>query len=116
MGFIMAGRLSERLKSSGPSVYYSKGFRTAIEDHLLFLRNSAYTQKFSITAILAHRHTGNFYSLLNALGIEPYLHWVYLRLNGLTTPSQYRGELSLLAPSTIDIDPIKIRQQSLQTN
>lgn len=95
----MAGKpLEDLLNNDGPEVYYRKDFRDVIEDHLLLLTKAPQTQPLSLEPFLAELNKGNFYGLLIQLKIPKQLHWITLRVNGLTTPSGYTGDTYVLVP------------------
>jgi hypothetical protein len=62
-----------------------------IEQHLHLLIREVDTKASSIPPEKEYRHRGDFYGLLAELGIEPELHWVNLRVNGMHSPTDYDG-------------------------
>lgn len=89
----------------GDAIYYTDEFRDVIEDHLSWLRNHQKTTLRAILPEIAYPNAGDFYSVLDAIGLKRQYHWTVLRMNGLTDPIQSPEDLSeILLPSTDIID------------
>lgn len=74
--------------------YYDQGFRDVLEDHLSFLRNSESTVRRTVVPGVALRYQFDFYSMLAELGIPHHLHWIVMRMSGLTNSNQMTLEFN----------------------
>lgn len=73
--------------------YISPKFKVAFNAYLpSMLANKEYTVQ-SIAPALANKYQGDFYALLQNLGLKNDYHWCALRLNGLSGPTQYTGDI-----------------------
>ncbi len=105
----MAGSpLEDSMTDDGPEVYYNLDFRNVIEDHLELIKKAARTSYIGVDVFLANVNKGSFYSLLSQLStpIPKQLHWITLRLNGLTSPHEYDGRTSILLPDNEYIETL----------
>lgn len=101
----MAITLNSRMPDEGPGVYYDEGFRQLIEDHLEYLRQHPLTEVIDIDPQTAYKGHGDLISVLQDYGVERRLHWIILRVNGYSSPMEYRQDhLLLKVPSTEVID------------
>ena len=90
----MAVSLSEML-SNNTIEYYSDGFRKVVEDHLPYIYSSD-SGDINIDPASTIRYRGNFFGLLNSLGIHRDLHWPAMRLNGLDSPYDYVETMTIV--------------------
>lgn len=89
--------LYEQLNSDGVAIFYDPEFRKVIEAHIPYMRNMATQFPLKLTDSDANRYDGDFYGLLVKLGSVPaYLHWITLRLNGMTSPHEYTRDMKIL--------------------
>jgi len=72
----------------GDPLYYTEEFRRVIETHLNILKRSN-VQLERISNDKVYQFEGNFYGLLNELGVAANLHWIYLRVNEMENPNQF---------------------------
>lgn len=91
-------RLEDAIPDTGSNYYYEQGFRKVIEDNLAILRNSPYTQSLSLKPYHASLYKNQLYSLLTEYKIPVYLHWIMMRLNGMSHPNEYEGVEILYIP------------------
>lgn len=95
----MAGlKLEDTIPDAGADHYYLPAFRIMIEDNLDIIRKSTGTRVLALKSYHAQLYKGQFYSLLTEYKIPPFLHWIMLRVNKLTSPHEYDGALSVLIP------------------
>lgn len=99
----------------GPDIYYSDTFHRVLEDHMTYLRNLASTRKMEVEPIDVIRYQADFYGLLSKLGIALHLHWIVLRMTGLTSPSKIPDNLEvILVPDDTEIT--RLKQVVVSTN
>lgn len=89
------------MRNDGPPVFYQAGFRRVIEDHLSNLRNSRGSNTLNIESNMAYAFEFNLYGVLTHYQIPGYLHWIMMRVNGMTSPDEYQASMtSLIHPDT----------------
>ena len=94
------------LSSNEPIEWNSVDFRSVIEYHLPYLRNTALAP-IPISAETGFHSRGDFYQILINQGIAPKLHWIILRMNNLVNPLHYDGAaMDILVPSEEALDYI----------
>lgn len=99
---------------AGASAYYDADFRNVLEDHMSFLRKHSSTRTIVVDPGQAYKYEYDLYGYLLSVGIPANLHWVVLRLNKLTTPTDFSLQLSqLMVPDAGMLD--KIRQSHMST-
>lgn len=92
--------LRNRARDPGPSIYYQDHFRSMVEAHIPWLREHRDTNDLPIEPKVAIRYQGDFFGLLTRLQFQQHLHWIIMRVNGLTNPMEYDHEmLELRIPS-----------------
>lgn len=92
----------------GPSIFYDDGFRTVIEAHIEFLRNHEETRSLYLEPHEVYRFEFDMYGLLMHYNIQPYLHWIVLRMNNLYSMTNFPKDLSeLLIPSDSAINHLR---------
>lgn len=80
----------------GPDVWYDLNFHHVLEDHMTYLRHHEKTRVVLFEPFLHVKYRFDFYSALNELGVEQYLHWVVLRMNFLDSPHQPFDHLEVI--------------------
>jgi len=99
----------------GSPIFYDRLFRITLESYLTWLINDSSTQQINIDPQLAYKFEGDFFGLLLQYNIKPYLHWVIMRMNGLTSPLDSEADINtLLIPNDAVIE--QIRQSYVSTN
>lgn len=101
--------LIDRLATQdGNQIYYDPTFRTILEDHLTFIRNSNEITTINIEPAMAYKYEGDLFGLLFNYGITFEQHWIIMRLNGFTNPNQNKSTLlSLITPSRAIVERIR---------
>lgn len=101
----MTFKLLKFLNESGDDVYYSDNFRVTIESCLDVLRTRNASRR-SVESSTAYKYEGDFYGLLLDMNVDSRYHWVYLRVNGLSNPTQYTMDSAstLVVPDHTFID------------
>lgn len=97
----MMSNIDKLMEDSGPSAMYDYEFKKIIEDNLaLLFDNSEYIQ---LKPKVAYRNEGDLFSALREYNIPTQERWIMMRINGYDSPLQYKGELELARPSTMDV-------------
>lgn len=87
--------------NEGPSIYYDPKFRAVLEDHMSFLRMHDETIMIQLNAHEVHKWVGDLFGFLLTLNIPAHMHWVVMRINSLSTPTDLNDSISnLLIPSS----------------
>ena len=72
-------------------------FKVLLEDHLVTLSaKENIKETLDVVPIDAHRFEYDYFGLLRYLNIQPRYHWITMRVNGLTTPSDYRSNMLIV--------------------
>ena len=88
------------------NLYYDENFRKVLEDHIGYiLNNHAHVQAIKLSTSAAWR--SDFYGLVRDIlpNFPENLMWLILRLNGLTSPTEWSGtrdNIILTEPETIN--------------
>lgn len=94
--------------NEGASVYYSDEFRTHLEDHITYLKNSNEISILNIEPAMAYKYEGDLFGLLYHYNIVFEYHWIVMRVNNFTNPNQNKATLtSLYVPNRSIIERIK---------
>lgn len=86
--------INNQMPDDGPAVMYEESFRRVLEDHMSYLRDHPQTELVDIKNQVANKHHGDFVGVLHWYGLPKHLHWVVMRVNGLTSPSQYKSSIT----------------------
>jgi hypothetical protein len=87
--------------------YFEEGFINTVESHLTYLRNTN-TQFKVIDTHLLDKYRGDFYGLLDELGIDKQYHYTVMRVNGLESSDNYRSTMTaIILPDFTEIESIK---------
>lgn len=98
----------------GPQINYDQAFRNVLEDFMSVLRTNAGNAALNIDVNIAYKYESDLFGLLNYYNIQPALHWVVMRMNNLTSPTDYTSSMvSLLLPDSNVIN--QIRQSHMTT-
>jgi hypothetical protein len=88
-------------------IYYDADFRVILESHLEYFRTNPNTTAIDIPAIDADKFKGDLWGLLLSKNIPPYLHWLVMRLTGLTSPNASDTLVTrVLIPASTDLNRI----------
>lgn len=96
-------KLDEYLKGTDNTVFYDQSFRNVLEDFIPYILNQKSTQKRLVDPSLAYRFEFDFYGLLAHYSIDYHLHWLIMRLAGLTAPNQATRHLSVIHLPSIQL-------------
>lgn len=113
----MSFTVQDKMVPLGDNIYYDQGFRNEVENHLNLLKRSN-TQKQLIEPDVVYQFEGNFYGYLRSISVPNHLHWIYLRVNGFSHPTEFGKAVSssqgrnslteLLLPDLNFVEQIKI--------
>lgn len=107
--------ISNLVADSGPSIYYDQAFRDVLEDYLSFLKNTNSTTTISVEPMVAYKFEFDFFGLLANYNIQPHLHWIIMRMNDLTSPSDAKADIDTIhIPDNGTLD--HIRQSHMSTH
>lgn len=100
--------IDQYMVSDGPAAYYDGNMRNVFEDHMAYLRTHPTTIYKAVDPALAYQYEFDLMGLFQALGIQPHLHYLVLRMNNFTTfNTKLNDDLLLLVPSSDVVDKIK---------
>lgn len=102
-------QINQYQRPVGNVQYRSTSFRRVVETHLNWLDRDQNKQIREVPNEVALRWRGDFYGLLNELGIPSELHWVTMRMNGLRASTEFNE-----IPDTINIPVINSIQRLLR--
>ena len=88
--------LSQLMVNEGPEIDYSEDFRTVMETHVEYLKNHSTTDSLVVQPNLAYKYENSFYDLLSVLEVSREQHWITMRVNGMTSPTEYTADMTEL--------------------
>lgn len=78
----MQATIEALAKSPAKSSFDDPVLRAMLEDHLTWLINHESTNTQAVTAHQVDVYDFDWIGLLTAIGVEPDLHWITIRMNG----------------------------------
>lgn len=90
----MAYTLMAEQQKTNAGIHYETGFRNTIENFIYGLRRDATTQIQVIDGVTVSKYRGDFYGLLASLGVPFDYYHIYLRVNGLKSPTDFGTNLT----------------------
>ncbi|WJJ54882.1 baseplate wedge protein [Xanthomonas phage RTH11] len=81
---------------TGGEIYYTNTWRLLVETHMTWLRARNESQMVAVTPQIAYKYEGDLYGALTELNIPRYMHWTIMRINGLLSPADFKGEAVML--------------------
>lgn len=89
------------------SYYYTNEIKALLESHVEFLKNHRETRIVQVAPHLIYKYEGDFYGLLLTLKIPPEYHWIIMRMNDYTSPTELsENKMAFLQPGFNVIDQI----------
>lgn len=108
-------KLVDLLLTDSPSIYYDSKFRQVMEDHIPYMIENNMYDVMTINDGQAYKYENDFYGLLVNSNIDPNLHWITMRLNGLLHPGEYQqDQLTIKVPDRSVVNDI-LRMYRLYT-
>lgn len=100
-------RLSDNLLDGVSEIYFSQGFQSMLEHHILELTTSEEAQPIAIPNALGIQYNGDLYGLLITLGVPMQYHWATMRCNMMYGPNEFKStHVNLIQPSFREIDEL----------
>lgn len=97
------------------NVAKDRDFYEMQESHIEYIKKNT-TEYYSVTALQAAIYRGDFYGLLDSLGVEKKYQYLIMRVNGLNCSSDFNGEkIDLLKPPMDIIGRIMVIYSSIET-
>lgn len=88
----------------GPDSFYTEKWEALVEDHIDYLINHDETQIVPLDGITGFHYQYDFFSLLFSLGVSAEFHWAVMRVNGLTSSSDFNENIrQVILPSTNEL-------------
>ncbi len=81
--------INAQMVDDGAAIYYVKGFRNTLEDHMTLLRGHPTTSLVMVTPSDAYHYNHNLFGLLQKMKVPLYLHWLIMRMNNWTSPRAF---------------------------
>lgn len=87
--------------------YFEDHWRLFFESHLSLIRAAETTLTVAVDPFDAYKFAGDFYGMLTVKEVPPKYHWAFLRVNQMTTPTEFGEQTrTLLFPSTQFIEEL----------
>ena len=100
--------LDTMMASYGAQSNYTPEFLTVLEDHLTYLRTHEDTVVISVTNQEAEKWAGDFYGFLFSKKVDARLHYVTMRLTGMTAPTDFGVNINTVSlPSSNVINTLR---------
>ena len=104
----MTMSINSLMLNEGADVFYTPRWHRFIETHLLWLRNHPEIQILQIDPHDAYKYEADLIGLLQQYQIPMEHHWIVMRLNEMTSLTQFRSDqLSLFIPPRSVIDQLR---------
>lgn len=108
-------QINTLMVEQGPQVFYDNKFRAVLEDFMSFFKSHPTTYRISIEPIQAYKYEFDLFGLLTDCGISINLHWLVMRMNNMTSPTDAtKNLLTLIIPNISTVS--YIRQSHMSTN
>lgn len=104
----MTMSINDRMVNEGADVYYTPEWHRFIESHLHWLRQLASNTQLDIEPADAYKYEADLQGLLLAYKVPMEYHFIVMRMNKLTSPTQYTVETSrLVLPNFQQIESLR---------
>lgn len=90
----MSLSINQFSKIANDTTMFNKTFRRLMEANLTWLRNNPANTVIPIDPHGTYKYEGDFYGLLDNLGINKKYHWIVMRMNNIYRPGDVNEELS----------------------
>lgn len=96
------------MQPAGADLFYSQPWHLVVETHLNWLKTRNGVRVLEIEAQDGYKYEADLNGLLSQYQQPPEFHWIIMRMNDMTSPSEYRGDrLQLLIPDRGSVDAIR---------
>lgn len=111
----MSVSIHQKMFDPRDDIYYNTEFRRFLETYMHYIRDHKQTKVEDIDPHDAYKYEGDFYGLLQKIGVQPNIHWLVMRVNDLTNPNE-AGEKTtrILLPDEALLSRLSQIFQSLQ--
>lgn len=104
----MVMTIQSKMVRDGGAIYYTAAFRRMLETHMAYLRQQSQSNQVAVEPQLAYKYEADLFGLLHHLKIQPQYHWLVMRLNDMTSPTQMRADrFSLILPDFNEIEKLR---------
>lgn len=87
--------------------YYDGRWRTAVEQHVPYLRNHPQTSPVDTGKLKGYRTRYDLFAFLTQERIPERYHWIIMRVNGFSSPEDFDESIgAVLVPSTSVIEEL----------
>lgn len=102
-------KILDEIKNPGSPDYYDPSFRNTLESHLKYLREDAPgTYSVTVQPMAPIVYNQDLFGYLTEMKVEPYLHWLVMRMNNFFSPYDFDDKCtSLIIPSSKDVDVLR---------
>lgn len=98
----------KKMLNDGAEVYYSPEWHRTLETHMGYLKQLTSNTTAALVPGDVYKYEADLFGLLTHLKIEPRYHWVTMRVNDMTAPSQLRMDrFSLVIPDFAEIERLR---------
>ena len=105
---IMAMSINDLMVRDGGAIYYTAAYRRMLETHMAYLRERSANNIVAIEPHLAYKYEASLFDLLHHLKVDTQHHWLVMRLNDFTSPTQLRSDQQfLILPDFNEIDRLR---------
>ena len=89
-------------------IYNDPGFLTMIESHLTYLRRSPNVALLPVNEQQSYKYEGDYYGLLETLGITKDSHYIVMRVNNYASSADYKGTTQpVIVPDMLEVGMLK---------
>ena len=100
----------------GANIWYDDSFRRTLESYITHLKTDSTTVQVAPDAMTVYKYTGDYFGLLSVYSVPTHLHWLTMRMNGLTSPSDCGPKIrTILVPNATTVDYIRQAYMSTKT-
>ena len=104
----MSSAIINLMKNTGPEIYYDPGLHTVFESHMRYLKTLNDTRVVDVDPHDVYKYESDFYGLLSKMGYPNQFHWVIMRINDITNPTNLDANLTyLIIPSDAAMSKIQ---------
>lgn len=85
--------LRHKLVDDTPTIYFTESIMNMMEQHIPYLLQGNNSTTMQVEPPVAYQHEYDFYGLLLTFNLPRWMHWITMRVNGLTSPDEYRATM-----------------------
>lgn len=104
----MTMSINSRMVNEGADLYYTPEWHRFIESHLHWLRKLPGNSMIAIEPADAYKYEADLQGLLQAYNVPMEYHFIVMRINGMTTLTQYSVEMTqLILPDFQQVESLR---------